>query len=480
MKRFAKKATQTAAALVAAVCVAFLFSCEKKADPKPEPNLPEKEEAQAEYLLNGEDLSDYIIVIPSEPSDFEQWTCEILKDKVYELTGIELKTAYDSESQGELELLIGNTNREESRLDGIESGKYYLFSKNGSIVFKGEDYFVAGGAGYIISALESSDGSADISVGEETKGRNIEWKPARNVILFIGDGMGKNHPVLATAPTPSLQYSQNNIASPEEEHCPIFWAATFPYIGEAVTLNYYGSTTDSAAGATALATGYKTANGALGMIPADLDSDGNEDEFCSVQNVREAAALKGKSTAVLSTDKKTGATPNGFLVHHTSRYDRDIISQQQAALDSSRLDYTYFWSRYDNDEFLIKVQKTIDKCNNNDEGFFIMAEEAMIDKYSEKTDFDNVIRTVKRLNSAVAYTATYAACCPDTVVILTADHETGGLTQSDDGIWYWQSDGEHTPLNVPVYAIGHGCEIFGDVTVENTDIAKFIFSLMEN
>ena len=211
------------------------------------------------------------------------------------------------------------------------------------------------------------------------------------------------------------------------------------------------------------------------MIPADLDGDGEENEHRSVQNVREFASLRGKATAVVSSDKLTGATPNAFLVHHTSRKDRDIILEQQTALDMTRLACNYVWCSYDSNEVVDSFIEAVDVCDDNMGGFFIMTEEAMIDKFSEKMDYDNAIRAVKRLNTMTAYAVTYAMCHRDTVIIVTADHETGGLTYGEDEIWRWTSNGEHTSINVPVFAVGQGTEIFDERACQNTDIAKFIF-----
>ena len=68
-------------------------------------------------------------------------------------------------------------------------------------------------------------------------------------------------------------------------------------------------------------------------------------------------------------------------------------------------------------------------------------------------------------------------CHPDIAVIVTADHETGGLTILEDGSYTWTSGGEHTGVPVPVYAIGAGTEMFHSTLVENTDIAKYIASV---
>ena len=408
----------------------------------------------------------------------------MLTEELHSLCGQKLSTVKDSESEQLYEILIGNTNRKESA--GIENEKnsFTAFFNTGKIVLSGDNYLVAGGVGYILSLLEESksqwNSEGYISLPTEAESMKADWKEPERIFFFIGDGMGENHIRLATEEGAFVQYANSAPYHPEEEHLEVFWPTLFENRGKAYTLNYQLSTTDSAAGATALSTGKKTMNGALGMVPADLDGDGEENEFRSVQNVREAAALAGMSTAVLSTDKITGATPNAFLIHHTSRKDKDLILEQQTALSLTHLACTYLWCSYDSNEVVDELRDAIDKCSENANGFFIMTEEAMIDKYSEKMDYENAIRTIKRLNSMMAYTATYAYCHWDTTVILTADHETGGLILDEDGIWNWTSNGEHTAENVTVYAIGKGTEMFDNNICENTAVANFIFEAVKN
>ena len=434
-------------------------------------------------FLNNLNITNYKVVIPEKASDFEKWTAQILCKSIEDLCGTSLETVTDKENETPCEILIGDTNRSADDQDAVEDNRFLIMAKATKIILSGNDYYVAGGVGYILDLLEKSDvlwnTSVNVNIPFKAEYRVPKWEKPERILLFIGDGMGFNHTKLATDEDPVAQYTESTLFAPDEKGTDIFWPATFENQGESITLNIQQSTTDSAAGATALSTGHKTLNGALGMIPADLDGDGEEDEFRSVLNVREAAALKGLATAVISTDKLTGATPNAFLVHHTSRKDRNIILEQQSALASTRLDYSYLWCSYDSDDVFEEFKKAIDICDDNANGFFIMTEEAMIDKYAEKVDFDNVIRTVKRLNEMTAYAATYAMCHRDTAIIVTADHETGGLTKGDDGIWRWTSNGEHTGTNVPVYAMGAGTEIFFDCSVQNTAIATFIFSAVE-
>ena len=438
----------------------------------------------SKIFINGTDIENYLVVIPKDANDFEKWTAQILKDRIEELSNVKLRIVDDSQPEEMHEILIGKTARKESQGLTAKKGQYLIFSKGSKIVLRGENYYVAGGAGFIISSLDSSKADwntqADVSIPTQIKSRSVEWKSANKVMLLIGDGMGLNHTVMASDSDAIVEYAGGVSTVPEESTTDIFWPSTFDNQGLANTLNIQNSTTDSAAAATALATGYRTLNGALGMIPADLDGDGEEEEFRTVQNVREAATLAGMSTSVLSTDKLTGATPNAFIAHHYSRKDKKLLLEQQKALDSTRLDCSYLWCSYDSDDFLKEFKKAIDVCDDNPDGFFIMAEEAMIDKYGEKMDYDNVIRTVKRFNTVTAYAATYAVSHPDTVLVITADHETGGLTLGSDNVWRWTSDGEHTGTDVPVFALGKGTKKFNGSTCKNTDIAKFLFKAVNN
>ncbi len=434
-------------------------------------------------FINSVNISNYTVVIPENATDFENWTAEFLSDGIFKLCKERPKIVKDSEKEQFYEILIGETNRKESIDAIIEEDKFTVFSYLNKIVLKGDHFLVAGGVGYIFSLLDSSEAQWNsegyISLPTEAEPMKAQWKDPDKIFLFIGDGMGENHINIATDENAFVRHTNTAPHHIYEKSLDVFWPCYFENRGKAFTLNYQLSTTDSAAGATALSTGYKTLNGALGMVPADLDGDGEENEFRSVQNVREAAALSGMSTAVLSTDKITGATPNAFLIHHTSRMDKDLILEQQTALSLSPLACTYLWCSYDSDDALSELVDAVNECSENANGFFIMTEEAMIDKYSEKMDFDNAVRTVKRLNEMMAYTATYAYCHWDTAVILTADHETGGLELDEDGVWNWTSNGEHTSRNVPVYALGKGTEIFNDVNCENIAIANFIFDAIK-
>lgn len=455
----------SAAALVAAVCLAFFAGCAGKEESGGE--IPEK------YVLCGHGISEFSVVIPENADVCEKYAAELLRDEIKELCGVTVKIITDETEESPCEILLGNTKRAESNsVPELSPDEYAVYSVGTKTVLSGNLHMVAGGIPAVLSALQ---GTGEIS-SEAVK---YKWQSAdaESVILLIGDGMGENHIKMAEASEVSVVAYDGEVRTPEEKGGIAFAAKDFPNCGRAATLNYYGEITDSAASGTALATGYKTENGVLGMIPADLDGDGEAKELSSVQNVREAACLKGMKTAVLSTDRQTGATPNAFLVHHSDRYSYPVVLEQQTALSSTSVLPTYLMCSYDSDEFLWEMKKAIGECEGEN-GFFIMAEEAMIDKYSSRLDYDNVIRTVKRLNDVVCISATYAVCHQETAVIVTADHETGGLTVGDAGEFYWTSHGEHTESPVGVYAMGGGTQtLCGDV--DNTDIGKYIFSVIE-
>ena len=102
-----------------------------------------------------------------------------------------------------------------------------------------------------------------------------------------------------------------------------------------------------------------------------------------------------------------------------------------------------------------------------------MVEEAYIDKHAHSNAGDDVVRTVKLLNDIAAYLSQFVFLHPDTALIVTADHECGGIMQKADGTFYFTSD-NHTGVNVPVSAVGAGTEFFNEKTVENVEIARFM------
>ena len=102
----------------------------------------------------------------------------------------------------------------------------------------------------------------------------------------------------------------------------------------------------------------------------------------------------------------------------------------------------------------------------------MMYEEAYIDKHSHNQMKEEATWAVFRFNQAIALFMEFAFYNPDTMVIITADHETGNLT--DLGGYLKYGHGDHTDKLVPVFAYGVGTEVFHDKTIENVQIPKTI------
>ena len=84
-----------------------------------------------------------------------------------------------------------------------------------------------------------------------------------------------------------------------------------------------------------------------------------------------------------------------------------------------------------------------------------------------------LLQAVARLDGAVEYAMTFAAAHPDTVLIVTADHETGDLSELGNVT----NNGAHTMKDVPIFAMGEGTEFFEDRRIENNEIGQFIASV---
>ncbi|MEN6371333.1 MAG: alkaline phosphatase [Armatimonadota bacterium] len=326
----------------------------------------------------------------------------------------------------------------------------------------------------------------------------------KNIILFIGDGMG-----LATVAGAriSSQGPGGRLAMD-----------TMPVSGFATTYSANALITDSAAAGTALATGTKTNNGMLGMTP-----DGKR-----LKSILEAAMGIKKSTGLVTTTTISHATPASFASHVSSRGDETDIACQLledqvdvlmgggmqffAAKDqpgSKRTDdlcplaeakaagYTvatnsdelaaakgpkilglfengYLTTKAPEPPLSTLTTKALDTLSKDKDGFFLMVEGGQIDFCAHANDFDGAVNQLLEFDRAVAAGLDYARKHGDTLVIVTADHETGGLTllTNTEGQLQpsWSSKG-HTGVPVPIYAFGPGSEQFAGL-MDNTDIPK--------
>ncbi|WP_026679537.1 alkaline phosphatase [Fictibacillus gelatini] len=367
---------------------------------------------------------------------------------------------------------------------------------------------------------------------------------AKNVILFVGDGMGAAHREAIRLATVG---QKGKLAMDD-----------MPYAG-IVHTSSTSAVTDSAAAATAMATGVKTYNGAIGVDPNKK----------SVKTILEMAHDAGKSTGLVTTSQITDATPAAFGAHVTDRKKQSDIAKQyiekskvdvllgggedywypagepgkfedHSAKDESeqskgtegnlvkkaqKLGYQYVTNKeelektnskkllglFANEEMFEQrpegegdvydpvvplpemTKKAIDTLSANKKGFFLMVEEEGIDEMSHENNAEKMIKAGRQLDQSVEVAKKYAKKHPDTLVLVVADHECGGLTieevdgkdESGDGISKedgpfkvanstnqftidWTTTG-HGGVTVPLTATGAGAKQFEGI-YENTHI----------
>lgn len=328
-------------------------------------------------------------------------------------------------------------------------------------------------------------------------------KQPKNIILMIGDGMGLAHAYAAMTANGGHLFLEN-----------------FKYIGFSKTYSSNDYITDSAAGGTALAAGVKTYNGAIG-----LDPDKNP-----VQNIRELAEKKGMKTGLVSTSAITHATPASFLAHTASRGNYEDIA---AEFLTTNIDVFIgggiknFEDRKDkrnlSDELKVKgyqvlynindiqkvksgklagltaqehnvpmpergemlvpaTQTAISLLSQSTKGFFLMVEGSEIDFLAHENKTPGVVLETLDFDRAVGAALKFAASNGETLIIVTADHETGGMTINGGDyktgkVIAKYTSGEHTGVAVPIYAFGPGAEQFTGF-MENTELAKKMMKLL--
>ena len=411
--------------------------------------------------LNGLPITAYTIIYDEDSLDYNKRAAEYIRDTLKSRFKVELPVKDDSEPESEREIVIGETSRPISKeLDAETNGfEFAMLTKGGSVALEGQ-YFVIAAAAYFFLDTYLIDADHDFITEPGVTTHQPIVKEAKNYVLLIGDGMGVNQTKIYDYLEDTSEYSDGESA---------FYGYLFPYQGYARTSSYSG-VTDSAAAGTALATGYKTYNKQLGV-----DKDGN-----SVKSLTELAAEMGKATAIMSTENRTGATPSAFSSHTLHRDNTDDIREHQGYLTTTYgtvfdCGYDYYTARYMN-TIEKHVSDTLAKVSADEDGFFLMYEEAYIDKHSAKGDLASTYLALIRFNQVIARFMEYAFYNPETVVIITADHETGGLYLEGDELVY--SIDDHTAADVPVFAWGMGAEVFSGQTVENIEIAKFIAGAM--
>ena len=332
--------------------------------------------------------------------------------------------------------------------------------------------------------------------------------PAKNVILMIGDGMGKE-----------IIKGSEVVKGDKLVMSGMKYSTTVTTYSQSVT-DGNAEYTDSAAAATAISTGVKTLNGYIGL-------DSKEEKL---ETICEYAQSLNMETGLVARQVVSHATPAGMVAHNSSRSNyqqilREMINANvnvmfgggsqyyqspkvQKAIDENG--YKYISSEeelntlskeddkvlgmfaYDNigsaektPSLMNMTSKALDMLDN-DKGFFLMVEGSNIDSYEHNQNMEQVLGQMQGFDQTVDYVLRWAQEHPGTLVIVTADHETGGVTLPDNpkpediNDSCFTSDGKHTNADVWLFASGAQskglCE--NDV-IDNTDIAKYMRKVLE-
>ncbi len=323
---------------------------------------------------------------------------------------------------------------------------------------------------------------------------NVEQQNVKNIIFMIGDGMGLNHMYAA------MTANGGTLALEEITH-----------VGLQKTYSASRYITDSGASGTAMACGKKTYNGAIGV-----DIEKNE-----LESILKVGEKNGYATGLVATSTITHATPATFIANDTSRGNYEAIALDFLLTDidvfigggldnfTKREDgrdltkeleekgYTVtrsmgelagvtdgklaaFTAEGSNprategrgDMLAIATKKALELLSQNEKGFFIMIEGSQIDWGGHDNDQDYVVTETLDFDKAVKVALDFAKADGETLVVITADHETGGMIvlngDFDSGsVETVFTTGGHTGQLIPVYSYGPFAELFTGI-FENT------------
>ena len=287
-----------------------------------------------------------------------------------------------------------------------------------------------------------------VAKGYSAESPSIKARGVKNVIILIGDGMGVGQVEIT-----KLCYGHLNMED-------------MPYAGFELTDSLSGPVTDSAAAGTAIATGFKTYNKMISTVKV-------RGKVVNVTTLLELAKYSGKATGLVTTTRITHATPAVFASHVENRDMEKEIARQliehkvnvlfgggKREFDTETLDlarrngykviYTkdelknvdgeyvlglfseshmpYVLDRDNNTVGLLDMtKKAIELLEKDPDGFFLMVEGGRIDHACHANDVASVVAETKEFDDVVGYCLDYARKNKDTLVIVLADHETGGL-----------------------------------------------------
>lgn len=341
---------------------------------------------------------------------------------------------------------------------------------------------------------------------------NIAVAAPKNIIFLIGDGMGPAY-------TSAYRYFKDDPKTPEVERT-IFdsilvgTASTYPDDDTYVT--------DSAASATALATGVKSFNGAIGV----------DRHMHKLQSIMKQAKRAGKATGLVVTSQINHATPASFIAHNKSRRDYnniandylDIRINNQPVADLmlgggtkyfirkdrnlvnelKQLNYQYIdsMSQLNKIEQLpaiglfapIGLTSAIDSENpfrlntmttkalslmkENKNGFFLLLEGSQVDWCGHINDIACAMREMDDVAKTIKTVIEFIKLNPDTLLVVTADHSTGGLSIGANKVYKWNTDIIKNQKNSTEY-IAQKFHQTGDIKYLSNDYLGFTLTTAE-
>lgn len=346
-------------------------------------------------------------------------------------------------------------------------------------------------------------------------------EPVRNIILMIADGAG---PGVWTAAAYGTDGALN--------------VSRMPVVGLVDTRSAGSKVTDSAAGATVYATGERVTNRTIAVggscpLPSSRDTvAGAWPEGCTeLETWFEQARAKGLSAGIVTTTNVIDATPASFIAHAPSRYWRHALAEQYAAADVAVMlggGRVYFdgatrpdgrdllgalcarsdcvataaelagyapsdrplvglFSATDMDDDEARpvtlpamVEAALARLSRDPDGFVALFETEATDNATHSNlPLDRVTADILEFDEAVGVALDFAARTPGTLVIVTADHETGGFTLVEEGREFrleYTTRG-HTASLVPLFATGPQAVRFGGFR-QNFEIGRALIEIV--
>jgi alkaline phosphatase len=322
------------------------------------------------------------------------------------------------------------------------------------------------------SAPSETEAGASALAASEHESSSQHAKAPKNIIMVVADGMG---PAYVSA----YRYFSDNTETPMVE--PVIFDNILLGTVQTYPHQQSGYVTDSAASATALSAGVKTYNGAIGM---DVDKN-------PVETVLHRARKQGMKTGLAVTSTIVHATPASYMVanesrrnyfeiadsffddridgkfladvmlgagtEHFIREDRNVAAEfeqagfqyidqyvQLASLDRDKPVLGLFgddslpWVLDDSDANRLKTMTSAAlKHLNNDKGFFLLVEASQVDWAGHGNDIGSAMAEMKDLSATLKLIEDFVKSNPDTLVLITADHSTGGLTVAGEDGYRW-------------------------------------------